>query len=94
MRPRIRRTRVVKVLLSDAEHAVVAERARAHRKRVATWARCVLLGEQGQAAKDADSWWDTLPPQRRAQVHRWVAGQHGAPEPIPGQSDLLEGLNA
>lgn len=88
--PRIRRQHTVKVSLSSEEHAIVAARAAQHRKKVAVWARTVLLGDPGRAAADADSWWDTLPPTRRAQVHRWVAGAHSSAEPIPGQLDMLE----
>jgi len=75
----------LKIALSDEERAIVHGRAAAHRRQSATWARSVLLGDQGRAAKDADSWWDALPPQRRAQVHAWVAGHRGAQDPIPGQ---------
>lgn len=88
--PRLRRRRVVKIMVSDDELAELRHRARSHRKQVATWARGVLLGDQGAAVKDADAWWDALPPSRRAQVHRWVAGSHATAEPFPGQLDMLE----
>lgn len=85
-----RRRRLLKVALSDEEYAVVRQRAAAHRRMAATWARSVLLGERG-ATKDADAWWDSLPPARREQVHRWVAGAHSTAGPPPGQLTMLEG---
>lgn len=85
-----RRRRLLKVALSDEEYALVRARAAAHRRMAATWARSVLLGERG-ATKDADAWWDSLPPSRREQVHRWVSGSQDATDPIPGQLTMLEG---
>lgn len=89
--PRMRRGHTVKVSLSAEEYAVVAARAAAHRRRVAVWARAVLLGDHGRAVKDADDWWDSLPPQRRAQVYRWVDNAHTTTDPIPGQLTMMEG---
>lgn len=86
-----RRRHLLKIALSDEERAIVRARSAAHRRRPATWARAVLLGDQGRAVKDADDWWDSLPPNRRAQVHRWVAGAHGTADPIPGQLAMMEG---
>ena len=84
-----RRRRAVKIMVSDEELAELRHRARSHRKQVATWARGVLLGDQGAAVKDADAWWDALPPSRREQVHRWVARSHTIAVQIPGQTIAL-----
>lgn len=84
-----RRRRLLKIALSDDEYTVVAARAKAHRRRAATWARSVLVGEQG-ATKNADEWWDSLPPARREQVHSWVSGNRAGNDPIPGQLAMIE----
>jgi len=37
---------------------------------------------------DADTWWATLTPERRAQIHHWVASPRSAPPDLPGQLTL------
>lgn len=37
----------------------------------------------------ADEWWITLPPRRRAQIHRWIVNPED-PGEIPGQLELLD----
>lgn len=39
------------------------------------------------AAQAADEWWHTLPPERRAQIHRWVDRPHTHHE-TPGQIEI------
>ena len=85
-----RRRHVLRIALNDEERAVVRARAATHRRRAATWARAVLVGEQAAASRDADAWWDSLPPNRRAQVHQWVSGHRGGHDPIPGQLTIGE----
>lgn len=41
-------------------------------------------------ADAADTWWDTLPPRRRSQIHRWIVSPDQTTPQIPGQLDLLE----
>lgn len=46
-------------------------------------------------ARLADAWWASLPPDRQAQIFRWIAGREAALDhpPIPGQTDLLAELD-
>jgi hypothetical protein len=42
-----------------------------------------------RAAACADDWWDGLPGDRRAQVHRWLTQRGHTPEgPMPGQLEM------
>ena len=42
----------------------------------------------------ADEWWEGLPPERRAQIHRWIDGRSSRTIPeIPGQLDMLDAIH-
>jgi hypothetical protein len=80
------------VPLLPSERATIGSRAAAHKTSVAGFMRAAALGvrpgaDPGTDTADADDWWDSLPPARRAQIRRWVSTSR-RPTAFPGQ-DLL-----
>lgn len=88
------RTSRLPVTFSPAEKATLRRRAAAHKVTMAAYVRAAALGQRPASRSgvgaDADAWWDTLPPSRRAQVHGWLTARADTNDPIPGQLPLIE----
>lgn len=80
------RRRPFPVALSPEERTELRIRAKAHRIPVAAYVRAAALGRRPDSAgvaKEADEWWDNLPPGRRAQVHGWLTARRDTgPDPL------------
>ncbi|AZV00773.1 hypothetical protein SEA_KIKO_51 [Gordonia phage Kiko] len=42
---------------------------------------------------DPDEWWNTLPPERRHQIYRWIEQPGESHPPTPGQRSLFPQLH-
>lgn len=76
-KPRVKR---ISVTLDAPTWEALRVRARAHRVSQAAFVRAAIVGARpggglGGVAAPADAWWDALPPERRASIHRWVAAK-------------------
>lgn len=87
-------TRRLSVTLNDADRAKLQDRANAHRMPLAAYLRAAALNDPTDprgTARAADAWWETLPPERRDQIHRWVTGRHAIP-PQPDRQASIDDL--
>lgn len=53
------------------------------------------MAGQSRVQGDPDQWWDSLPPDRKRQIHRWVgqADQSATEVTCPGQLSLADALD-
>lgn len=81
--------------LDPATSTELTIRAQAHKTSKAAFIRAAITGARpggtrGEVAAAADTWWDTLPPTRRAGIHAWITAAHKNPHGIdPAQLDML-----